>query len=751
MFFVAFILGEIAGLIAGTYLLLVIPVTIGIGAFVIYKGLINKGIFFIGIIFLTFGFFLIKQTQSIYDDFDKKCEIDKEYSINGLVYKIEEADYGNVITVKTKKGYFYVYSKEAPAVFLGNEVLVCGKIKQMNIARNPGNFNEKNYLRSNHVIGKLDAISIKIVDEHIDELAIVLEKTKEELSKSVDKIIPEESGILKAMLFGNKEDLESQTKSSYRQAGIIHILAISGLHISTVGMMIFNLLRKKFTYYTASIISGSFMLGFAILTGGSVSTKRAVIMFTLSLISKILGMAYDIKTSVSIAGIILLMDNPYYIFNTSFLLTLGTVIGIAFISPVLENSILGLIKNKSKGIERFIKTIILSVSINLTTMPLILFMYNEIPTYSIVINLVVIPLMSIVLCMGLLGTVLGLIWIKAGIFFVGINAYILRFFQFICSCYTHIPGNTIISPKPDLIRIISYYICLVIFVAVLNYYPKKAAKKIIAFMLLLICILFVCGKNERIVVIDVGQGDCTFIQAEGASILIDGGSSDVKNVGEYRIAPAIRSYGVNTLDAVFISHTDSDHINGIEELIEKNLININKVILPMIDEESTIEFILFLKEYKIPYIQINTNEVIKISNMSFYNLSPKEAKDNINSKSLVLLFCYNNYRALFTGDISKDEELKIIGSLSENTNIDLLKIAHHGSNSASCKEFIRAIKPKAATISCGVNNSYGHPHKEVINLLEVHKVDYYITAQAGAIIINHFLNEKVVDILTYIN
>ena len=233
--------------------------------------------------------------------------------------------------------------------------------------------------------------------------------------------------------------------------------------------------------------------------------------------------------------------------------------------------------------------------------------------------------------------------------------------------------------------------------------------------------------------------------------MIDGGSSDVKNVGEYRIAPAIRSYGVNTLDAVFISHTDSDHINGIEELIEKNLININKVILPMIDEESTIEFILFLKEYKIPYIQINTNEVIKISNMSFYNLSPKEAKDNINSKSLVLLFCYNNYRALFTGDISKDEELKIIGSLSENTNIDLLKIAHHGSNSASCKEFIRAIKPKAATISCGVNNSYGHPHKEVINLLEVHKVDYYITAQAGAIIINHFLNEKVVDILTYIN
>lgn len=734
--------------------------------------LIKKGFFLIVEFIVIFvclfvGMFSMQQLSNTYKKYDDYCDVgekcdNENYTIIGIVKEVKKTSYNYQYIIHSTAGDFYVYTKNIQKIYLGNKVEVTGSIKAINVARNPGNFDEKQYLRNNKVIGKLNLISINILDTSKNEIKIEIGKIKEKLEGYIEKIASNEAGTLNAMLFGNKEGLDDKLKEEYQNAGIIHILAISGLHISTVGMMFFNLFRKRFSYYASTLVSTVIMIGFGILTGNSVSTKRALIMFFISLVSKLLGMVYDMKNSLCMAGILLLIENAYYIFNISFLLTMGTVFGIAFIYPVIYNTFCGKLAIKNIFIDNFIKTLIISLSITIVTLPLLAYSYYQIPTMSILINLLVIPLMSVVLCMGLLSVVLAYIWIYAGVFTIGIDIYILQLFEKISRLYMIVPGSILYVKKPSILTIFIYYSILSLTILYL-FFKAKYGKSLCLFMLLILAMLILFnGKSERIVVIDVGQGDCTFIQSDNFNILIDGGSSDISNVGKYRIAPTIRSYGTKHLDAVFVSHTDSDHINGIMEIIEDELLEIDLVLLPKIDYfESTAAFKNFLREKEVKFLEVDVGQRISFNNMYFTNISPFGAGDNINSKSMVLILEKGSFLGLFTGDISSNEEVLILKSIEDyinnNTNsaniitVNMLKVAHHGSGNSSCEEFINKLNIKLATISCGINNSYGHPDKNVVEKIKKTGAYCPVTSECGGIIIEDFSDKKVVDISTYIN
>ncbi|MDE6208967.1 MAG: DNA internalization-related competence protein ComEC/Rec2 [Lachnospiraceae bacterium] len=659
----------------------------------------------------------------------------------------------------------------------GNLIEVTGNIIDMNTGRNPGNYDEKEYLHSIKVVAKIKAKEFKIIENSKNGLKIYLSQLQEKLCNSIDKLTDEKtSGVLKAMLFGSREDIDSDIKESYKKAGILHIISISGLHIGALGAVLFRILKKRFSHYTSTIVSGTVMVMFGILTGGSVSAVRAVIMFIISLGARICGRKYDLKSSISLTAIIMLIDNPYYIHNTSFKLSVMAIVAIAFVyeefyefvSVKISNSKINKSKVNDCNREMFYKlrdkaisAFLVSISVSLVTAPVIASAYFEISLYSVFVNLLVIPLMSIVLISGLIAVFVSIIAVKWGIFFIGLDTAILDLYNFLCKLVEKLPFNRICLKQMDNKTMCIYYgvlILIVIFMYIVNCINRgeinkkydnrtciisKVSPFLISAGIFILSLLLLKKDMTFITFIDVGQGDCTFINVEGKRILIDGGSSDVSSVGKYRISPVIRAYGYDTIDIVFISHTDNDHISGIKEIIREELLDIKLVVLPDItDEDSYDEFVDFLSINSVPCTKLTAGNSIKIGEADISVLSPTEdMAGDINDKSLVLLLEYNRIRCLFTGDISKVTEQNLVkkcDNILEDT--DVLKVAHHGSKNSSGDEFLKSVNPKIAVISCGINNIYNHPHKEVLSRLENGKTEIYNTSEHGAVFI--VINEK---------
>ena len=257
----------------------------------------------------------------------------------------------------------------------------------------------------------------------------------------------------------------------------------------------------------------------------------------------------------------------------------------------------------------------------------------------------------------------------------------------------------------------------------LIYLEKNKIKQSLSIIFAYIFLLFFqYNKNsfinyEQVTFLDVYQGDCTIIENkynEGV-IFIDTGGLKNYDLVEKRIMPFLDYKGIKTIDTVIISHHDYDHMGALENLIKK---------IPI--------------KHIISDVNIDN---FKIGNISFYNLNKFSNKyDDENNKSLVLFTKIANMKFLFTGDIDKNLEEDIIYNYP-NLKIDVLKVAHHGSNSSTSENFIKTIKPSFAVISVGKNNYYSHPNIEVLNTLKKYNVYYLRTDENGSIFLTYRNNK----------
>ena len=386
------------------------------------------------------------------------------------------------------------------------------------------------------------------------------------------------------------------------------------------------------------------------------------------------------------------------------------------------------------------------MSINIVTAPVRASVYYEISLYSIFINLLVIPLMTMLLWMGLLAILTGYIWLDAGRFFIGTSVYILKIYEKICEINGELPYHTLYVKEPEKVTVWCYYTLLVVALlcfAKLGY--KYASRKYSrtymemggCFVAIIMMILIVRTDTETLATfIDVGQGDCAFLNIEGCRILVDGGSSDVKSVGEYRIVPCIRSMGYGKVDVVIVSHIDNDHISGIKEIIENDLLEIGVVIL---SSGSNKGFIEFLDTHNIRYKFVESGDSITFSDVRIDIVHPAgDYPGDTNRRSLVCYLRSDDINILFTGDISSEEDKIVVDAMlsrygAEGIDVDILKVAHHGSKYSTSSEFLEKLGAKKAVISCGIDNSYGHPHNETLLRLEDVGCNTFITSKSGAV------------------
>ena len=483
-------------------------------------------------------------------------------------------------------------------------------------AANPGQFDLRQYYKSLGYLYYIEDPEVISVAGGKNRIVYRLDSLKTSLKAVYRKCCTAtDAGVYAAMVTGDRSDMDSTISELFSAAGIGHILAISGLHISLIGMGLYRLLRRiGFLCPMSAIISGIFVVLFGVMTGNSVSATRAIVMFVCAVNAQVLGRRYDILSAVSLSAIILILKNPYVIANSGFLLSFMAIAGVAVVTDGFS--------------VKWLKWLTGPVAIQLATLPIILWFYYEVPVYSVFLNLIVVPLMSLIMISALGCGMLGLISIPAGCFFAGAGHYILILFQYGSELMLSLPGSVFVAGRPELWQVMVYYILLFLFSQrkhVVMWIEKRAARKcgevecevkkhkevgreavkggarkcearkcearkceaekpeagrcvmganIFLRSLLVIAIIILLSRARsglEVTFLDVGQGDAIFISLpNGGNVFIDGGSTSSRNIYEKVIEPFLKYKGVRRLDFLFLTHSDADHENGWAQALSGN-------------------------------------------------------------------------------------------------------------------------------------------------------------------------------------
>lgn len=614
---------------------------------------------------------------------------------------------------------------------IGNLLQVEASVSSFSKPGNPGQFNEYQYNTEQGISYKGFATEITVLDSRRDKLRDGLHQLQSHFRRIIEHCCDAKTaGIVVAMVLGDKSGLSEDTKKLYQQNGIAHVLAISGLHISLIGAGLFFLLRRYVMPMQAAVIVTLVLLVvYGILTGFSVSTQRAVTMMGCLLFARLVGRRYDPLSALAFSAIIQLLVHPFVLFETDFLLSYGTVTGIVlFVKSFQELDI---------GSNIVGQAFLGSLGIQLVTLPVLFFSYYEISLYSVIANMLLLPLMGGILMASIGGIGLGSIYLMAGKFCFGFVHYCFLFFDFVCIVLSQLPGSHIISGRPYLAQILLYYIGIFLFCI----FQKKVSNRrnlLLLFLSLIVLFLPVHRvTGVQITNLDVGQGDCTCIRTEDGTVLVDGGSSDVKEVGKYRIIPFLKSQGISRLTYLFITHSDGDHISGIQEVLKDAGhmgIDIGKVILPEIEkkDEAYYELLRLCKTSGVSVSYMGRGDRISFGDVEISCLHPYASYDweTENNYSLVLRLQYRRFVGLFTGDLECAGEEKLRGKVD---HADYLKVGHHGSKGASSKTFLQEVSPTIAVLSAGKKNRYGHPSPEVRKRLADVGARAYSTIEGGAV------------------
>ncbi len=677
----------------------------------------------------------------------------------------------------------YMESDDGTMPEIGQYVRISGKVKVFTSPTNPGEFDSKLYYSSLKISYRLTAARAVKIAGRPNRYRMALYKVRLFFERALDRSMEEQdAAIMKAMILGDKAYMDEETRDMYKANGIMHILAVSALHVSIIGMGLYELLKRlNVNRVVASLLAIVFMYSYGVMCGMGTSSFRAILMFALRLLAPLLGRTYDLLSALALAEILLLLDQPLYLYNSGFLFSFGAVIGISVIRPSLSSlKIFGGAGDDNKmhfadeeedsggwrsllsgAVIGFKEGILSGFSIMIATLPVYACFYYTYPLHSLVLNVMVIPIMGALMMMGIASMFLGSVSAFFG-FIPGVGVHlVLSFYRFLCSSEGLVRGFTWYMGHSDKWQVIAYVVMVAGFVVLADEWVQGLLnrrsdgrngtvkqKYFGTFRMILlaaaVAVLTIHPPKElELGFLDIGQGDSIVVSCGGKNMLIDGGSTSKKNVGKYQIIPFLKYKGVGTLDAVVMTHEDEDHISGIFEILddmEKGGIRIKQLILPEVAESSRGDNYHKLeyraRELNIPITYINTGESFSLGKAQFTCLNPQlnMTTEGANAYSTVLLMHNGQFTALFTGDM-EEEGLENVNSVlrSNPQQLTLLKVAHHGSKYTTNDEFLELTRPKLSIISCGRDNSYGHPHQELLDRLQAFNSQIYRTDQSGEI------------------
>lgn len=643
----------------------------------------------------------------------------------------------------------------------GMHVRLEGMLVLPELPRNPGQFNRRIYESGKKIDFYLENPTVLEVKEQRSGVREVVEIWKTEMMNRCEKIYPDaEASILEAMLFGEKRELSGDIKELYQAAGISHVLVISGLHISLLALAVAGILRRLgFPMPVWVILSVGVLAGYGILIGQPTTAVRALLMFFVLQGARLLGRSYDLLSALAFAGILMLLDNPDLILDGGCRLSFCAVIGVGwYVSE--KNKIFRSIgekekrKNRGKGGKgssagAILENIRAGWYLWLFTLPVMLDTFYQVSVVGILWNLVAIPLLPVIIASGGLGVVLAGWNIFLGSL-AGSPAYgMLQLYQEIGNISEKLPVGMWTPGQPSKPVIAGYYLVIFLLVLVEKQLIKREKRwkirkifpgmELCSMLLLLLLMADPWQQREKITFLDVGQGDASLLQSGGQTLLLDGGSTSQKNVGTYVILPYIKQQGISCLEAVVLTHTDQDHINGVTEVLEegkKGWLTVKNLMYPywMEGTEQGKQLKKLAEEAGASCRKIRAGDRLTIGKAEAVVLYPKEQEKiaEPNAGSLVLFWKWEGVRAMFTGDLPEEKERELLQNLPA---CEILQVGHHGSATSTCREFLEQVQPSLAVISCAMKNRYGHPSPDTVDRLKKTGCEIRYTMKSGAITI----------------
>lgn len=666
----------------------------------------------------------------------------------------------------------------------GMKLLCMGELESFEPARNEGEFDYRLYYRSKHICCRMSAKKAEITDGAADPLKAAAYSFRERAREALKQFCTEkDAGLLSAVLLGDKTQMDEEINDLYQKNGIAHLLAVSGLHVSLIGMGLYRLLRRLgLGFGWAGVWSGGLLFLYGTMTGFGPSVFRACLMLACSFAASYLGRTYDLLSAMSLAAICLSLENPFVIFTGAFQLSFGAVFAIGWAGKELSDGLE--CKKKSEN------ALSVSLAIQLVTGPIVLYHFFEYPLYGIFLNFLVIPLMTYVVGAGIAGLLMGMAGISllaaaagagtlsgaaaavghllelGAVGSMGTCHYIFALYEMLCRLTKRLPGSSLILGRPESWKLAAYYGILAVLLLFLGSRGRKRAEtgertkagemmekdreaaakdrfmdriKIWGCLSsLIVFLLYRSVSGLRIDFIDVGQGDGILLETKKQVVLVDGGSTQLKKLGEQRLEPLLKSRGIRKIDMAFVSHGDQDHISGLMWLLEEDTgIEIGRLFLPLPGKGEEIyeklESAAARKGVKTDYIC--AGDLIQSGRLSLSCLYPYSdtLSSDRNGHSEVLLAEYGDFSMLLMGDLGTEGEAEIAEVWDEKKQVQILKAGHHGSSTSSSELFLDTVRPQIAVLSYGKDNSYGHPHPEVIERLEERGIASWATEEQGMI------------------
>ena len=666
---------------------------------------------------------------------------EKEYYCKYLV-KIRDGTY------KNKKFYINVKKNKKGKLEYGNLISLKGEYLIPSKARNYKGFDYREYLKTKKIYGTIKIDSYKIVEKNnLNYFLILSNRIRVFIINKSNSLLPKEtSALLNGILLGDKSGIEENIIENFKESNLSHLLAVSGAHTGYIIIGITFLLNKsrfsKRWIYKLTIFSLSLYM---FITNFAVSVVRACLTSIFVLVANLFYRKADLTNTISLSLLIILLVTPFSINEIGLQLSYLGTIGIVLLSKNIENILIKIKLNKF-----FAKLLSVCFSAQCLIMPIMALKFNKISLTFFISNILASSLLGINIILGFITIFISSISINIGSMLAILLNFSLKALIVIAEFSAKIPLNSILVKTPYIITIIFLYIVILglnyiysngklslfqkrFFVLIKN----KNFQKVLVVVILLIFLsnLYThISQDLKIHFIDVGQGDsCLIITPNNKKILIDGGEGKTDVLLSYLLDRRIK-----TIDYIIISHFDSDHCNGLIDIIKslkvKNIMLAGQAYFS--DEYINIANIINSKQINVTFVKqgdsFNISKDVKLDIL--YPQQELEYKD-LNNNSIMAKLTYNSFSILFTGDVEKAEDNILNSYRDVDLKSTVLKLAHHGSKTSSSKEFLEAVKPKIALIGVGENNKFGHPSPEVLQRLNDINCKIYRTDKMGEITI----------------
>ncbi len=638
----------------------------------------------------------------------------------------------------------------------GRRVTVAGELAEAGTARNPGEFDLRNYLHL-HNIGarlfadRLDRSSLGAPASG-NLLAAIVFPVRASASSRLDRLIGGEEGeFLKGLLIGERGNIPAEVKTSFINAGVMHIIAVSGLHVAIVTLMLFFLLQiVRIPEKTRIVMTAAFLVYYIYLTGAAPSVSRSVIMAIVFLGAKLFQRRSDMINTLACSALLLLLVDAKQLFQPGFQLSFVAVFSLITLYPrvVIWKNYLPRRLKESRVANALFAAVAVSIAAGIGTLPFTSVYFGKISLVSFAANIVVVPLSNVILGLGMLTVSLAYGWEWGAGIYAAVTSFLTWLLLKVVDVFGKAPFAYVDSHFTILSSMLFYGGVWVAF----NLH-RRIIRKWIVLLPLAAADLWLGaglfrsteGGTMRVTFMDVGQGDAIVVEfPDGKTLLVDAGprtfSSDA---GSRFVQPFLRYSGIRQLDAVILTHPHSDHLGGIPFVLRN--CRVGEVLDAATDSRSALmaEYLRCVDSLKIPRKILRAGMVLKeFGGARLFVLHPGgsfvrragRGNSGFNNQSVVMKLCYGETSILLPGDIEQDAEASLVKSYGPFLRADILKIGHHGGATSSGQAFSELIHPAEAVISVGVNNKFGHPSPAVLRRLAMDSCSTVRTDESGAVV-----------------